>query len=360
MIVFNHEQKIVYTNLGKQDISNLRDLDIKDSKEYIKVSRPIQTASGRFAGNVVLIAELKDLKSLNRLMFRTQFISFMIAGIVALMVGLIFGRSLTKPIRLLMKSMQSFSPKNEFEELHIRTRDEIEELSVCFSNLGRKLKIADQQQKWFLQNASHELKTPLMSIQGNAEAIKDGIIKENEVEESLDIIISECQRLKSVVDEMIYLTKLENVEETFSFEYKNIVQMIDEAIKSVKPLAEQKGIELSKVGSMDYKGKFDEEKLTRALINILGNGIRYAKKRITVTITLLTDKIEIVIIDDGLGFQPGEEQKIFDRFYKGAQGGTGIGLALTKAIIEGHQGTVKAFRHQPAGTMIKITLPLNG
>jgi signal transduction histidine kinase len=197
-----------------------------------------------------------------------------------------------------------------------------------------------------------------MSIQGYAEAIKDGVVEGKEMEESLAIIIEESQRLKKVVEEIIYLTKLENVEDIFNFEEGNIGEVIRKAIKSVKPLLDEKNIQINLKGNFDYLGKFDSEKIKRAFINILGNCVRYAKSTIIIEVTRAGNNLEIFIKDDGPGFKDGEEKRIFDRFYKGNKGGTGLGLAITKAIIEGHQGMIEAFNNSSYGAGFKIHLPL--
>jgi signal transduction histidine kinase len=253
--------------------------------------------------------------------------------------------------------MNNFSFKENQQELVIHTGDEIEELADCFSSMVDKLKVYDVQQKSFIQNASHELKTPLMSIQGYAEAIKDGVVEGAEMEESLDVIIEESQRLKKIVDEMIYLTKLDSVEESFHFEKADVYEIINQSIKSVKALAEAKGVDLRVNGDCTYEGYFDIEKLTRAFINIFSNGIRYAERQIQVNCKADESYMEIIIADDGKGFSDGEEKKVFERFYKGRDGGTGIGLAITKAIISGHNGQIKAYNAAPNGAVFKITLP---
>jgi signal transduction histidine kinase len=196
-----------------------------------------------------------------------------------------------------------------------------------------------------------------MSIQGYAEAIKDGVVEGAGMEESLNIIIQESKRLKNTVDEMIYLIKLDNVEETFSFDYTCIQDILSGAIRSVKALADAKGVRLLTEGDCSYKGNFDGEKLARAFINILGNSIRYAEKEIKISCKAYDSYFEVVIADDGIGFQNGEENKVFERFYKGENGGTGIGLAITKAIVEGHDGRINAFNVQPHGAAFRVMFP---
>lgn len=195
-----------------------------------------------------------------------------------------------------------------------------------------------------------------MSIQGYAEAIKDGVVKDEELEESLEIIITESQRLKKIVEELIFLTKLENVDDTFSYTNQEIGELMQKVIKSLRSLAIEKDISFKISGDLKYRGSFDGEKLQRAFFNILENGIRYAKSEISVDINNKGTYLEIEVSDDGPGFQVGEEKKVLERFYKGNGGVTGLGLAIAKAIIQGHRGTIEAY-NGTKGAVFRITLP---
>ena len=183
-----------------------------------------------------------------------------------------------------MKYMIEFSLNKPQKQLLIKTGDEIEKLALCFHKLAEKLRNYDEYQKKFLQNTSHELKTPLMSIQGYAEAIKDGVVEGKEAEESLDIIIEESQRLKKVVEEIIYLTKLENADDTFELTYFKIGLLAEGVVKSLKALAAEKQIDVEIKGDLETGGYFDEGKLRRALINIIANCLRYAKRKVIIEI----------------------------------------------------------------------------
>jgi len=363
VIVLNNDRKVIYNNFEGTDKGVWQTLVNNNklkARGYVSEQVPILSKNGEVKGQVFLFTRIDDLNKISRLMNRTQLMSLIMGGIIAVILGMIFKSGLTKPIRKLKHYMSNFSFNNNQEELIIDTRDEIEELAECFSSMVQKLKAYDAQQKRFLQNASHELKTPLMSIQGYAEAIKDGIVEGDEIQESLDVIIDESKRLKRIVDNMIYLAKLDNVEETFHFEASSIQEIIDQGVKSVKALADAKEINLKVEGDCSCKGYYDKEKLTRAVINILSNGIRYADKEITVNWKTHDNYIEIDIMDDGAGFQNGEESKVFDRFYKGEKGGTGIGLAITKAILTGHNGKIEAYNAIPKGAAFKIILPQSG
>lgn len=362
VIVFNQNDRVVYTNIEEVDKKTLRllgDLNSVVTRDYVMERVPITNEKGNLKGNVILFSKVKDLMELNRLLNRTQMASFVVASIIAIVLGMFLQQKLTKPIRDLKHHMTYFSLQDDKDTVSIKTGDEIEELAVCFSDMTARLKKYDNQQKRFLQNTSHELKTPLMSIQGYAEAIKDGVVEGKEMEESLEIIIDESQRLKKIVDEMMYLMKLDNVEETFCYEKVSLQEIINLAIKSVKALADEKGIHFHLGGDWNHIGCFDGEKLNRAFINILSNAIRYAEKDIRLECNVLHKKVEIYIMDDGPGLKSGEMKKIFERFYKGDNGNTGIGLSITKAIVEGHQGKIIAYNNGDKGAVFKIELPLN-
>lgn len=360
MVIFSREGRILYKDVEDVD-KRLIDLIYSSPSERVKgyISRvvPIMSRNNELKGHVLLFTRVKNIYALNVLLRRTQFISFGIAGLIALFIGLILAGKIVNPLKLLMYKLERFSADRTLDAQAIRTGDEIEELDRCFIEMADRIKQYDEKQIKFLQNASHELKTPLMSIQGYAEAIKDGVVEGKEAEESLDIIIEQSQRLKKTVEDIIYLTKLENADERFSYEECRIYDIFDSAVKNVKPLADEKGISLVYDSRTEYAGCFDGEKLTRALINILGNGIRYAKSIIEIKAMDCGNHIKLIISDDGEGFKETEASKLFDRFYKGDKGNIGLGLSITKAIIEGHGGRIKAYNGGLGGAVFELTLP---
>lgn len=360
LVIFNKEGKVLYKDVEDADkklIEQIYNSPSSRVKGYVSRIVPIVGRNGELKGQILLFTRVKNIYALNALLSRTQFISFGIAGIIALIIGLIFAGRIVKPLKLLMLKLERFSSNRTLDAKVIRTGDEIEELDRCFIEMAGKIKQYDEKQIRFLQNTSHELKTPLMSIQGYAEAIKDGVVAGKEAEESLDIIIEQSQRLKKTVEDIIYLTKLESADEKFNFEECCICDIFASAVKSVKPLAEEKGIRLVYDSQIEYSGYFDGEKLTRALINILGNDIRYAKGIIEIKATHFGDHIRLLISDDGAGFKEAEASMIFDRFYKGDKGNIGLGLSITKAIIEGHSGRIQAYNSDTGGAVFEITLP---
>ena len=355
IIIWNAQLGIIYTDLN--DASLQQFLQERNGEKFVSKTAIIKSKNGRRKGYVTLIARLDELQVINSLMRKSQLISLAISALIAVFLGFLFEKSITKPIRLLSNHMRNYSVREESKGITLHTKDEIGELANSFNTLSRKLKQYDANQKQFFQNASHELKTPLMAIQGNAEGILDGVVTGKDIHNSLRVIVSESQRLKQIVEGITYLAKLESVEDTFVFTDELLDDIIHEAVQSVAVLAEQRGINIVLENAIvETVVRLDQEKMKRAFINLLGNAIHFAKSTIIVKSYRINQQVVIEVQDDGTGLSPGEENKVFQRFYSGEAGGSGIGLAITKAIIEGHNGTITAMNGQPTGAVFRIAL----
>ena len=284
-------------------------------------------------------------------------ISIIIIGIIAIFVGILMANKISTPIYSLKQMATNMADKNYSKVTTLKTGDEIEDLSIALKCTAEKLKAYDDYQKQFIQNVSHELKTPLMSIQGYAEGIKDGVF-DNQMT-PLNIIIEESQRLKNIVDEIIFLTKLESVDEFYNYEKIDLYAVIEKSIEKSNGLCFNKKIKIIQQTHENINFIGDNEKLIQAIINILSNCIKYAKKEILVSYSKDNNIIKIIIIDDGNGLDEQDIQNIFKRFYKGKTGGTGLGMHITKVIVEKHYGTIHVENDNKLGAKFIITLDSN-
>ena len=358
--VVTERGRIRYTSVRGQTMEDLAKIEaeaLEDDSKYIFKKEVIQTGNIS-RGYIIIYTAVEDVVSLRNLGFKVFALSFSIGGLLALVVSLFFQRMIGQPIRKLSHAMNAYSFNAPVKALDIHTGDEIEELAATFENMSEKIQTYHGQQKIFFQNASHELKTPLMSIQGYAEAIKDEVVEGAEKDESLDIIITESQRLKKIVEEMILMTKLEDRQEPFKLQEATVEDVLKGAVRALKSLFSNYGVTVHLNLSDQGHSMFDIDKLTRAFINILGNCARYAES--SVQVDVYEDQgIHVKISDDGPGFAPGESEKVFERFYRGQSGGSGIGLSLTKTIIERHGGTIFAENGERGGAVFIIDLPPN-
>lgn len=207
------------------------------------------------------------------------------------------------------------------------------------NEMAKKLRIHDEQQKTFFQNVSHELKTPLMSIQGYAEGITSHVFENEKAEEAAEIILTESDRLTDMINNMLYLSRMDSkdrVEKKEIFEVTEALQGVMEQAQNIttdkKIIYEQVGEEVNVYGN--------REAFQKAVTNILTNGIRYANTKVVILCDCERNKIEIA--DDGNGIAQKDMPHIFKRFYKGEGGCSGVGLAIAQAAIEGMQGKLWA------------------
>lgn len=358
IIIIDNNKKIIYSNLPQEELKKARGvIQDKNSNNNIVVRIKVYDNNQNIKGHVILYTRLHNVRNLKKLIRQSQLWSFIVAVAFSLITAALLSRSITRPIKRLTRFMKAFSIGKKRQSFECHTGDEIEDLGYYFNEMTNKIYEYDEKQKAFLQNASHELKTPLMSIQGYVEAIKDGVVDGEEVEDSLDIIIEESQRLKKIVDEIIFLTKVENAHEIFDFKEYVVQDIIKTVVEKLNLLAKEKGVTITQDLQENILGYFDEDKLMRAFINVIANCIRYAENEVQIEVSDFGSMIKVLIRDDGKGFESGETAKVFDRFYKGENGSTGLGLAITKAVVESHGGTIKAGNSDEKGALFEITLP---
>ncbi|OGO76772.1 MAG: hypothetical protein A2Y23_05900 [Clostridiales bacterium GWB2_37_7] len=360
LIIINDEREIIYRsieNLDKKTVLKLVRVGSTAPIGYVAERIGITDRNGSVKGHVILFAKLNNIYGLNRLMRGTELISIITAGLVALLISLFFEKSLVSPITALTKKIDKYSDTKQLDSNPILTGDEIQHLDERFIAMTKSIQQYDESHQRFLQNTSHELKTPLMSIQGYAEAIKDGVIKGKEMDEGLEIIIEQSQRLKGIVEELIYLTRLENAEEKLILMPTNLKELVFNVCQSIKLLAEEKNIAINIEINSQIEIPCDSDKLHRAMLNLLSNGIRYANSNISIRSVVESNQVRLLIQDDGSGFKMNEEYKLFDRFYKGERGSTGLGLSIVKAIVEAHAGKIIAYNAAATGAVFELLLP---
>ncbi len=355
------EQKVlpqINADLFKKTPSST-DVNI-DQNEYMAAILPVRDAtSKKIKGWVLLYAPVGPVRQLTNGLYIILLVSLVFTGVVAVIFGVLFARTIAKPVLLLKRRAENLSGRDFDSKVEIHTGDELEELADTMDQMAEELKEYNAAQKKFLQNASHELKTPLMSIQGYAEGIKDGVFEDEG--KALDVIIEESTRLKVLVEDLIFLSKLETMQDFYEFRIQNLNDVVSGSVEKIRGLAVKNAISIRSGGSGgDVAVRMDRDKLIQAFINVLSNGLRYARNQITVTMEMSGGFVRIVFTDDGEGFEPEEIKDIFKRFYKGKKGNTGLGLAITKTIIEKHGGSIEARNGENTGAEFIVKLPLAG
>ena len=221
---------------------------------------------------------------------------------------------------------------------------------------GRDIEKEAERQQTFFQNASHELKTPLMAIQGYAEGIQAGVM---DTASAAEVILAESDRMTELVDELLDISKIDMGRQPLTLSEMDVRELLYDSMRAVEPIAAGGGITITPdFPETPVMVSCDDTRLRRAVTNILSNGVRYARSQLR--LTCRTDKrhVMIQIQDDGDGIAEADLPHIFDRFYMGKSGKSGIGLALTKEIIHLHKGTIRAYNGD-GGAVFEISIPVS-
>jgi len=276
---------------------------------------------------------------------------------VTVIVTYFLAKSITRPIEQLGKFALRIGDGNFMPNDFMFREKELEDLNIALNKSAKQLSIYDNEQKTFFQNASHELRTPLMSIKCYAEGISFGIIEPVKASET---ILHETDKLSDLVTDLLYISKIDNITTVYKTIEVDLPALIKDCAARQEAMAEKNNVHFSfdfDVEPILYKCV--SELISRAIVNLISNAIRYAASEIVLSCHKTASGIEIRVTDDGPGIEPELMPHVFERFYKGKNGNHGIGLAIVKSIVEQQGGHIIAENiGENGGAMFTITLPL--
>jgi Signal transduction histidine kinase len=324
--------------------------------EYIALIKPVSDKNSFGLGWIIIYSNIQQI---NQLQIGINIILLFILAFSAL-IAIIFSsrvsQKISEPFSHLNEYISSISERNFGNKIEMPVYDELGELVNNINIMSEKLGIYDKAQKTFLQNASHEFRTPLMSIQSYAEGIKYDVVSSDT---AVPIMLDEIKRMTNLVEDLLYLSRLDTIEENYNFRSLAFNEVLLMCIERMNLIAEQNNITItSKLPKDMIKIYGDEEKLSRAITNIITNCIRYASSSVMIDLEVTENStLQIIISDDGPGFEVNELPNIFDRFYKGKKGNYGLGLSISKNIIEKFNGKIIAGNLE-SGAFFLIELPI--
>ncbi|MBU3202261.1 HAMP domain-containing histidine kinase [Clostridium estertheticum] len=261
---------------------------------------------------------------------------------------------ISKPLKELENYTIRISHKDWEEPIRIKNEDELGRLANSMNMMRKELKRGDEEEKLFLQSISHDLKTPIMVIMSHAEAIIDGVYVES-VEQNAQIIKDEALRLEKKVKQMLYLNTLDYVlENNFENIEINMQRLLYHITNRFEVVNSNIQWDLN-IGEAIITGNAD--KIQVSIENILDNGLRYAKEKISVTLKKEGNFVVVEIYNDGPNIPEEHLSHIFDNFYKDKTGKFGLGLAICKKIINYYNGEIEV-TNRDVGVSFSIRYPL--
>jgi len=324
--------------------------------------------TGNEPANRLVSAELDFLSRTNNYLW----IAGSIAFVIAILLGLLLTRQITRPLRALTAGALEISRGNLGYRFKVKTRDELGELGQSFNTMAINLDKSEQARKRLVSDVTHELRTPLTIIEGTVDGMLDGVFPADR--EHLNSIKEQTALLTHLVRDLRDLSLAESGRLNLELTSVNMTDMVRRKLSQFEPAAKGKGIQLKLKTDLDVpEVKADVMRIDQVLTNLLSNALHHSPGGGTITVRLISEanlnhagKPELIIsvTDTGEGIPEEHIPHLFERFYKvedsrtRSEGGAGLGLAIVKQMVQAHGGRVWAESEPGKGSTFYITLPL--
>ena len=293
---------------------------------------------------------------------------FLVAGIVAGFISLLIARwlarGMTKPLRDMAAAVRRMEVGDYTARVETRSRDEVGQLATAFNRMSAELEVLERSRQDLVANVSHELKTPITAIRAHLENLADGI--EQPDRETMQVMLNQTERLGRLVDQLLDLSKLESGEVPLQLEPMPLAPVIDQVLSEFSVGRAVTDVALIDDVADDLAVEADRERIHQVVFNLVDNAVRFTPPGGEVTIRAWREdeRVQIEIHDTGVGVAPEHLPRVFERFYRADParsrddgGGTGIGLAIARSIVEGHGGRIAATSEPGRGATFTFDLP---
>ena len=300
---------------------------------------------------------------------RNVLVGLMLSSVVCLFVILFLAYSMIRPLRELLRGIRSVPQDRISKTVNIRSKDEFGELAGAFNDMTLRLREEERMRSDFISMLSHEIRTPLTSIRESVNMIVEEIMGtiNNRQRKFLEIASIEIGRICNLLNHLMQVSRLESQSIKIVARPLDISSFITGCIHQLKPLADTKKISVEAQIAPDIPGMMgDPEHLQRVLINLLNNAIKFSDPESKVVLRVVSNKnrtkLNFSVSDNGPGIPEDEQSLIFNKYYR-ARGvrdhmdGVGLGLNISKNIVEFHKGTIWVKSTVGHGSTFGFTLP---
>ncbi|MGA8405650.1 MAG: heavy metal sensor histidine kinase [Candidatus Acidiferrales bacterium] len=341
---------------------------IKDDDGSFRAYAQRFTAEGHTWSLVILqsLHPQQELLAQIRLAFAWLIpLSVLLAGIG----GYFLARKSLAPVAAMGAQAERISAANLHERLAVKNpSDELGRLARTFNDLLDRLDQTFERQRRFISDASHELRTPISILRGEAEvALSQPERSSEEYRESLAVLQQEALRLANIVEDLFTLTRADAGEYRLTCSDFYLDELAADCVRATRALAQAKNIVLAAEAPREMPVRADEELLRRMILNLLDNAIKYTPEggNVSVACSVAPDGYELSVTDTGAGIPADMQSRIFERFFRvdparsrsGRDGGAGLGLSIARWIAEAHQGRIDLVRSGAAGSVFKVYIP---
>lgn len=316
-------------------------------------------------GAVVIQAPLSGLHAFVLKMRAVLFVEALGAILMVSILAYFLARNMARPVMLLAEAAKKMARGQYDITVPEDRRDELGILAKAFNLMAEAVARSIKMQKDFVGNVSHELRTPLSIIKGYAESLLDGMVDdENQKNKHLEIIVDEADRLGRLTSELLDLAQLEGGMLQLKKEEIQLSSFIDRVFGKFAHEAAEKQVVFCNAAAGSIRIYADHDRLFQVFVNLVSNALRFTPAGGVVTIDASVDAagVEICVGDTGKGMKAEELSRIWERFYTGDEsrrraGGRGLGLAITKSIVEAHGGDIEATSAPEQGAHFVMHIP---
>lgn len=342
---------------------------IHDKTGFFSVQPVYSKETREKIGYIQAFYELSSFYEIRNHLLLTLVVLELVSLILSSVLGFILSSYFLKPLKVLRDTMDTIrkDPQSDIHMPDIHSRDELADLAEIFNEMLDRMRRYIEQQEQFVEDVSHELRTPVAIIEGHLNLLNRWGKDDPEIlEESLEASLQEISRMKSLVQEMLDLSRAEQVDTHYANEQTNAKQVVYQVFNNFRILYPDFRITLdddltSEVQLSIYRNHFEQ-----LLVIILDNAIKYStrRKEVHISISRTLNEFEIAIQDFGEGIPEEDLGKIFNRFYRvdkaraRNKGGNGLGLSIAKQLVENYKGRIDAESVVHQGTIFRIYIPI--
>jgi signal transduction histidine kinase len=287
------------------------------------------------------------------------------AAAIALGVARWLARGMTQPLRDMAKAAHRMQTGDYGQRVTTASRDEVGQLAVAFNTMSGELESMERLRRDLVANVSHELKTPISALRAHLENLLDGV--ERPDAQTLQVMLAQTERLTRLVDQLLELSRLESGDVPMVRERLALRPLVERVLSEFEVVRARREVELDERVPRDLPPVYaDAERVHQVLFNLLDNAVRFTPSggRVTITASTRNGSIDVAVADTGPGIAAEHLPRLFERFYRvdsarsRDEGGTGIGLAIARSVVEAHGGRIWAESEPGKGSTFTFELPV--
>jgi signal transduction histidine kinase len=288
----------------------------------------------------------------------------------AVLLAWLIARSVARPLQAMAGAAEAIAQGEYDHQLSLEGPEEVQRMAASFNSMSAQVSTTRQAQRDFVANVSHDLKTPVTSIQGWSQALLDGTaVSSTDQTQAANIIYSEAERMGRMVAQLLDLAKIESGQLTLNRTLLNLAEICTAVRQNLLPRAQAHQIHLTFEAESVPPVWGDYDRLIQVVSNLVENALNYtpAEGRVHLALRPYGDKaVELTVQDTGKGMPPEQLDRIFERFYQvdksrvraDGQGGSGLGLAIVQELVLLHNGRIQARSEVGKGSLFIVRLPL--